>query len=42
MENMVWGVSGDISVIISQGGYEASDEDRENQGAAISYKSLMV
>jgi hypothetical protein len=25
-------------VIISQGGYEASDEDRENQGASISYK----
>jgi hypothetical protein len=31
-------VSGDISVIISQGGYEASDEDRENQGGSISYK----
>ena len=31
-------VSGDISLIISQGGYEASDEDRENQGASISYK----
>ena len=30
-------VSGDISLIISQGGYEASDEDRENQGASISY-----
>jgi hypothetical protein len=31
-------VSGDISLIISQGGYEASDEDRENQGASIQYK----
>ena len=31
-------VSGDISVVVSQGGYEASDEDRENQGASISYK----
>ncbi len=31
-------VSGDISLIISQGGYEASDEDRDNQGASISYK----
>jgi hypothetical protein len=31
-------VSGDISLIISQGGYEASDEDRENQGGSISYK----
>jgi len=31
-------VSGDVSVIISQGGYEANDEDRENQGASISYK----
>jgi len=30
-------VSGDISLIISQGGYEASDEDRQNMGAAISY-----
>ncbi len=39
MENMGMKiVSGDVSVIISQGGYEASDEDRENQGAAISYK----
>jgi len=39
MENMgIKVVSGDISLIISQGGYEASDEDRENQGAAISYK----
>jgi hypothetical protein len=31
-------VSGDISLILSQGGYEASDEDRENQGGSISYK----
>ena len=31
-------VSGDISLVISQGGYEASDEDRENQGGSISYK----
>ena len=31
-------VSGDISLILSQGGYEANDEDRENQGASISYK----
>ena len=31
-------VSGDISLIVSQGGYEASDEDRENQGASIQYK----
>ena len=31
-------VSGDISVVVSQGGYEASDEDRESQGASISYK----
>jgi hypothetical protein len=31
-------VSGDLSVIISSGGYEASDEDRDNSGAAISYK----
>jgi len=39
MENMGMKiVSGDVSVIISQGGYEASDEDRENQGASISYK----
>mgnify|MGYP000108754522 CR=1 FL=1 len=39
MENMGMKiVSGDVSLIISQGGYEASDEDRENQGAAISYK----
>ena len=39
MENMGMKiVTGDVSVIISQGGYEASDEDRENQGASISYK----
>jgi hypothetical protein len=39
MENMGMKiVSGDISVIISQGGYEANDEDRENAGASISYK----
>ena len=31
-------VSGDISVIISQGGSESNDEDIENQGASISYK----
>ena len=31
-------VSGDISMIISQSTYEASDEDRQNQGASISYK----
>jgi predicted porin len=31
-------VSGDISIILSQGGYEANDEDRENQGGSISYK----
>ena len=30
--------SGDMSVIISQGSYEASDEDIESQGASISYK----
>jgi hypothetical protein len=30
-------VSGDISVIVSQGGYEANDEDRDNAGASISY-----
>jgi hypothetical protein len=30
-------VSGDVSVIISQGGYEANDEDRDNAGASISY-----
>ena len=38
MENMGMKiVSGDVSVIISQGSYEALDEDRENQGASISY-----
>ena len=31
-------VSGDISLIISQGGSESNDEDVENQGASISYK----
>ena len=31
-------VSGDISLIISQSSYEENDEDRDNQGAAISYK----
>jgi hypothetical protein len=31
-------VSGDVSLIISQGQYEADDEDIESQGAAISYK----
>jgi len=31
-------VSGDISLIVSQGTYEAVDEDRDNQGASISYK----
>lgn len=31
-------VSGDISLIISQGQYEADDEDIESQGAAITYK----
>jgi hypothetical protein len=30
--------SGDLSVVISQGQYEANDEDIESQGAAISYK----
>ena len=39
MENMgIKVVSGDISLILSQGGHEASDEDRENQGGSISYK----
>jgi hypothetical protein len=38
MENMgVKIVSGDISLIISQGGSESDDEDVENQGASISY-----
>jgi hypothetical protein len=31
-------VSGDVSVIISQGGTESNDEDIKNAGAAISYK----
>ena len=31
-------VSGDISMIISQGKYEASGDDRDNMGASISYK----
>jgi len=31
-------VSGDLSMIISQGTHEAADEDRDNQGASISYK----
>jgi len=31
-------VSGDISLVLSQGSYEADDEDRDDQGAAISYK----
>jgi hypothetical protein len=31
-------VSGDISLILSQGNYEASDEDRDNSGGSISYK----
>jgi outer membrane protein OmpU len=30
-------VSGDISLIVSQSGYEASDEDRQAMGASISY-----
>ena len=30
-------VTGDLSLVISQGGKEADDEDIENQGAAISY-----
>jgi hypothetical protein len=30
-------VSGDLSFIISQGGYEADDEDRDNAGASVSY-----
>ena len=38
MENMGMKiVSGDISLIVSQGGYEADDEDRDNQGASIQY-----
>jgi len=31
-------VSGDLSLIVSQGTHEAVDEDRDNQGASISYK----
>ena len=31
-------VSGDISLVLSQMSYEESDEDRDNQGASISYK----
>jgi len=31
-------VSGDVSLVLSQGSYEADDEDRDDQGAAISYK----
>ena len=31
-------VSGDISVIVSQGGTESNDEDIKNAGASISYK----
>ena len=31
-------VSGDISLILSQGSFEMSDEDRDDQGAALSYK----
>ncbi len=30
-------VSGDVSFIVSQSGYEANDEDRKNMGASISY-----
>ena len=30
-------VSGDISFIVSQSGYEASDEDRQAMGASVSY-----
>jgi len=30
-------VSGDLSFIVSQSGYEANDEDRQNMGASISY-----
>ena len=30
-------VSGDISLIVSSSKYEANDEDRDNQGASISY-----
>jgi hypothetical protein len=39
MENMgVKIVSGDISLVVSSGNYEASDEERDNAGASISYK----
>ena len=31
-------VSGDISMILSSGKYEAVDEDRDNSGASVSYK----
>ena len=31
-------VTGDISMILSSGSYEAVDEDRDNAGASISYK----
>jgi len=31
-------VSGDISMLISQGKYEASGDDRDNMGASVSYK----
>jgi len=31
-------VSGDISMIISQGKYEANGDDRDNMGASVSYK----
>ena len=31
-------VSGDVSLILSQSSYEESDEDRDNQGASLSYK----
>ena len=30
-------VSGDISFIVSQSGYEANDEDRQAMGASVSY-----
>ena len=39
MENMGMKiVSGDISLVLSQGSYEANDEDRDNSGGSISYK----
>ena len=31
-------VSGNLSMIVSSGSYEAADEDRSTQGAAVSYK----